>query len=274
MTDSHSPLLLHLVPQLHDLHLHPPLALMVQDPHVRLPMHRRTLEVVQEIPVPAGPRSVGRRALADLEGGGVTCDVAVCTAVGGRVSLEDGMGEREGDEGWAPWTGKRAGSVGSMVWRGRRGLTCRGRWRDRCRCRACWYCIVDVERFRSKEIARQDLFILCRRYLTAFVRVARESGGVPRETLSSQCKTTRNDGELTKILLVIVALKYPACRSLAPHLARQQVAAAPPPLPRLPHPPPPPPPPPPPHTPTNPPNLPPPPPPPPSIPFLPRRSGR
>ena len=79
--DQNSLVIFHLVPQLHNLHLDPSLALMLQDPLVRLPMLRRprdTVEVIRVILLLAERRA--GRSLADLQMRRVFGNVSVCPA--------------------------------------------------------------------------------------------------------------------------------------------------------------------------------------------------
>ncbi len=89
------PLLLQLIPQLHDPDLNPPLPLMIQDPGVRLTMYRWTLEIVDEVSiVTCSAVCAAGWTVPDLEDGGVTGDVAVRPARGWSAVVE----AREGEE--------------------------------------------------------------------------------------------------------------------------------------------------------------------------------
>lgn len=77
---AHSPLLLHLIPQLHTFHLHSPLALMLQYPLIRFAMlrwSREGIEVIAVVSLLVEPWGT----LADLEMSRAFGDVAVCAAV-------------------------------------------------------------------------------------------------------------------------------------------------------------------------------------------------
>lgn len=80
----HSPIILHLVLQFHDLDFHPPLSLMFQDPLVGLSMYRRPCYLFQIIRVVGLLAPERRWSLTDLEVGGVTCNIPICPSA--RVS--------------------------------------------------------------------------------------------------------------------------------------------------------------------------------------------
>lgn len=79
--DQNSLVIFHLIPQLHNLHLDPSLALVLQDSLVRLPMLRRprdTIEVIRVILLLTERRA--GRSLADLQVRRVFGNVSVCPA--------------------------------------------------------------------------------------------------------------------------------------------------------------------------------------------------